>query len=168
MQCAAHPAVETELGCSRCGKPICGRCLVHTPVGARCPECANVRRLPTYNLGTQTYVRGVIAALVIGVATGAAWYFFNGLTFALGIFLTILVGIGIGYVIGEGVQLAVNRRRGPPLQIIAVAGVVLAYLVRTSLLVIVDGWTFAELRAIDVFALLAVITAAWFASQRNA
>jgi hypothetical protein len=168
MQCATHPNVETELGCSRCGKAICSRCLVHTPVGARCRECANIRRIPTYNLGSETFVRGAGTAVAVGAATGGVWYFFNGLTFALGIFLTILLGLGIGYVIGEAVQVAANRRAGPPLQVIAVAGVVIAYLVRTSLLVIVDGWTFADLRAIDVFALLAVAAAGWVAAQRNA
>ena len=58
MQCATHPDVETELGCSRCGKAICPRCLVHTPVGARCRECANVRRIPTYNVSADLMLRG--------------------------------------------------------------------------------------------------------------
>jgi len=58
MQCATHPNVETELACSRCGKAICARCLVHTPVGARCRECANVRRIPTYNVSTGILARG--------------------------------------------------------------------------------------------------------------
>ena len=66
MQCATHPSVETELACSRCGKPICPRCLVITPVGARCRECARLRRLPTYRLGTVFILRGLGAALAAG------------------------------------------------------------------------------------------------------
>lgn len=40
MRCARHPSVETELSCSRCGTPLCPRCLVQTEVGQRCPTCA--------------------------------------------------------------------------------------------------------------------------------
>jgi hypothetical protein len=167
MQCATHPDVETELGCSRCGKAICARCLVHTPVGARCRECANVRRLPAYNLGADTYVRGVVASLVIGTAAGLGWWFFYSLTFALGWISLIAVGLGLGYVVGEGVAFATNRRAGPPLQIIAVCGVILAYLVRMTLLITVDDQGLADLRGpIETFGLLALVVACWFAAQR--
>ncbi len=35
MKCATHPEVDTNLRCGKCGKPICLRCLVQTPVGDR-------------------------------------------------------------------------------------------------------------------------------------
>ncbi len=163
MQCAAHPEVETELACSRCEKGICPRCLVHTPVGARCRECANVRRLPQYNLSTGTYVRAVGAALVIGSTTGFAWWLFNLFTYG---FFALFVGLGIGYVVGEGVSLAAHRRAGPPLQAIAASGVILAYLLRTLLLIVVEGWTLADLRGFDAFALVALAVGAYIATQR--
>jgi hypothetical protein len=166
MQCATHPNVETELGCSRCGKPICGRCLVHTPVGARCAECANVRRLPTYNLGRATYARAISAAIAVGAAAGFIWFLFNALTFSFGLFAIVIFGLAIGYAVGEGVAIAANRRAGPPLQIVAAAGVVLAYIVRGALLIAVDGWTIAHFRVLDAAALLAVVAAAWIAAQR--
>lgn len=163
MQCAAHSEVETELACSRCERGICLRCLVHTPVGARCRECANVRRLPQYNLSTSTYIRAIGAALAIGVATGIAWWVFNLFTYG---FFALFVGLGIGYVVGEGVALAANRRVGPPLQIIAAAGVILAYLLRTLLLIVVESWTLADLRGFDAFALVALVVGAYIAAQR--
>ena len=46
----------------------------------------------------------------------------------------MIAGLAIGYVIGELVSLATNRKAGPPLQAAAVGGVVLAYVVRTALL----------------------------------
>jgi len=73
MQCATHPSVETELACGRCGKSICPRCLVYTPVGARCRECANVRRLPQYNISASYLARGAGAALVTGLVLGGLW-----------------------------------------------------------------------------------------------
>jgi hypothetical protein len=164
MQCAAHPDVETELACSRCGTAICPRCLVHTPVGARCRECANIRRIPAYNLSASVYVRAIAAAMGVGAATGVAWWLFNALTYG-GIFVFV-VGIGMGYAVGETVSLAANRRAGPPLQVIAVAGVILAYAVRTGLLIVVDDWTLSALRVIDAFALVAVALAGFIAVQR--
>jgi hypothetical protein len=164
MQCATHPDVETALACSRCGKAICPRCLVHTPVGARCKECANVRRLPMYNLSTATYVRGVGAAVVAGGIAGVVWWFFNFFTY--GYLFALVLGIGIGYVVGEAVALATNRRAGPPLQVMAVGGVAVAYLVRLGLLIAVDGWTLGELRGLEFFALIALVLAGWMAAQR--
>ena len=167
MQCAAHPAVETDLGCSRCGKGICPHCLVHTPVGARCRECANVRRVPTYNLGTDVDVRAIAAAVIAGSVAGIAWWFFYSLTFVLGWISLIAVGLGLGYLVGEAVAISTNRRAGPPLQIIAVSGVLVAYVVRMALLLAIDGQGLADLRGpVETFGLLAVAIACWFAAQR--
>ncbi|MFN2593377.1 MAG: rhomboid family intramembrane serine protease [Actinomycetota bacterium] len=43
--CYAHPKTPTKLSCSRCGRPICGRCAIPASVGQHCPECvAEARR----------------------------------------------------------------------------------------------------------------------------
>lgn len=131
MQCATHPSVETELACGRCGKPICPRCLIHSPVGARCRDCANIRRLPQYNISPVYYARAIGAALVSGVVLGFVWRAFFLVSLS---FFGIMIGIGVGYAVGEVVSLAVNKKQGLPLQIIAGAGVVSAYVVRNLLL----------------------------------
>ena len=41
--CYRHPDRETAVSCSSCGRPICPECMTPTPVGMRCPECANQR-----------------------------------------------------------------------------------------------------------------------------
>jgi membrane associated rhomboid family serine protease len=41
--CYRHPDRETGVSCSACGRPICPECMTPTPVGMRCPECANQR-----------------------------------------------------------------------------------------------------------------------------
>ena len=128
MQCATHPSVETELACSRCGKPICPRCLVITPVGARCRDCARLRRIPTYQVGTVFILRGLGAALAVGAAAGALWAFL--FPYRVGAFIGLFLGLGLGYAVGESVSWAANRRRGPVLQGMAVVGVLLAYAVR--------------------------------------
>ena len=41
--CYRHPGRETNVSCSRCGRPICPECMHDSPVGMRCPECAGQR-----------------------------------------------------------------------------------------------------------------------------
>src|SRR5690606_37206831 len=41
--CYRHPSRETGVSCSSCGRPICTDCMIATPVGMRCPECAAQR-----------------------------------------------------------------------------------------------------------------------------
>jgi membrane associated rhomboid family serine protease len=41
--CYRHPDRETAVSCSMCARPICPDCMTSTPVGMRCPECANER-----------------------------------------------------------------------------------------------------------------------------
>jgi hypothetical protein len=133
MQCATHPNVETELACGRCGRPICPRCLVQTPVGGRCRQCAHVRRLPTFEVSPVYAARGFGASLIAGAVIGAVW---GGLLpYTLGVygFFIFFIALGIGYAVGEAVSWATNRKRGPVLQGAAVLGVVEAYLIRNLL-----------------------------------
>ena len=165
MQCAKHPNVETELACGKCGTPICPRCMHHTPVGARCRTCAGIRRLPTYNVPPAVLVRGVGAGIVAGVLLGGVWGLLLPLNF-LGLF-SLLAALGLGYLVGEAVAAATNRRAGPPLQAAAVAGVVVAYLIRTAILAssFRDVGLFELLRT-DLFGYIAVALASWVAVSR--
>ena len=127
MKCATHPEVETNLRCGKCGKLICPRCMVQTLVGARCPDCAKLYKLPTYRVSAKYYLRAIGTALGMAVACGVVW----GL---VGIFLrffllNFLLAAGVGYVIGEVVSLSVNRKRGTGLATIAGIAVVISYLV---------------------------------------
>lgn len=126
-RCAAHPDVETALGCSRCDTPICPRCLVQTPVGARCRDCAQLRRPPMYTVGPGSAARLAGAAVGLGVAIGLAW----GLLLPGGFgFFVLFLGGFAGYGMANLMDRASGRKRGPWVQGAAVAGVVIAYLVR--------------------------------------
>ncbi len=127
MKCAAHPRVETNLRCGKCGKPICPKCMVQTPVGARCPECARLYKLPTYRVSTVYYLRAGGTALGMALVCGVIWGVVN--LFLPFFFLNLLLGAGVGYAIGEVVGLAVNRKRGRGLAAVAGAGVAISYLV---------------------------------------
>lgn len=127
LKCATHPDVETNLRCGKCGKPICPMCLVQTPVGARCRDCAKVSRLPTFNMAPAYFLRAVGAALGMAVVIGLAWgYVISLFSF---VYLNLIIAGGIGYAIGEVTSLAVNRKRGTWLAVIGSIGVVGCYLV---------------------------------------
>ena len=126
MRCARHPDTETNLACGKCGQPICPKCLVQTPVGARCPDCAAVKRLPVYRVPASYYARACAAGPAVAAALGAVWPFIP-----LGGFFSLVIGAGIGYAIGEIISLSVNRKRSVGLQVIAALSMVIAYVVRT-------------------------------------
>ncbi len=126
IHCARHPDVETGLLCGRCGTPICPRCLVQTPVGARCPTCANVRRIPTVDVKPVFLARGIGAAVLGGVIAGGAWGYISGTGGGFAGFLIIFIAMGLGWAVSEAISLATNRKRGVSLQACAVLGVVVA------------------------------------------
>jgi len=128
MRCALHPNTETNLMCGKCGQPICPKCLVQTPVGARCPECAAMKRLPVYNVTGIFYARAIAAGLLTASALGALWPFIP-----FGGFFYLIIAIGIGYAIGEVVSLSANRKRGRGLQAIAGLSMVVSYVIRSLL-----------------------------------
>ncbi len=125
LRCATHPDVETTLRCGKCGKPICPRCMVQTPVGARCPDCARLYKLPTYQVSTIYYLRAAGTALGTAVVIGIIWGIIE--SFLPFRFFTLIIGAGIGYAIGELVSRSVNRKRGPWLAVIGSLGVVICF-----------------------------------------
>ena len=130
VYCERHPLTETNLRCGRCDTPICPRCIVHAPVGIRCPACANVSRLPTFEVKGWFMVRAVLAGLGLGFANGGLWMLLtSNIPFIAWIALT-----GIGYLNGEGISVVTNRKRGPSLRVIAAASVLITYSVGVYLL----------------------------------
>ena len=127
MKCATHPEVETNLRCGKCGKLICPKCLVQTPVGARCPDCAKLYKLPTYRISTKYYLIAIGTGLGMAIACGAIWGLIESLVGFL--YLSLLLAPGIGYAIGEVVSLSVNRKRGTRLAVVAGIALVISYLI---------------------------------------
>ena len=82
LYCYGHPKTPTRLRCSRCERPICGRCAIPASVGQHCPECVAEARK------SAPKVRTVLAATApatraILIVTGAVFLgqlFIPGLT----------------------------------------------------------------------------------------
>ena len=124
MQCDTHPQVETFTSCNKCDKAICYRCMVQTPVGFRCPECAQVRKLPAFTLTTLETLQALGAAIALTVAAGVGWAVIERVGF---LFIIVAAGFGLGYAISEGLSYATNRKRAPSLQVMAGAIAIVSY-----------------------------------------
>jgi hypothetical protein len=122
LYCANHPGVETVLRCNRCGKPICARCAVQTPVGYRCKQCVGQQQAVYYSGGVADYAIGGILALLLG---GIASYI---VTILGAWFIALILGPTIGIGLAELVRLAVRRRRSRYLWLAVAAGIVIGSL----------------------------------------
>lgn len=169
MKCATHPQTETYVKCSRCEKAICPACMISTPVGYRCRDCAGIRTIPRLNLRLAFLLRAIAAAVGLVFAGGLVW----ALVYQTGfLMLLIVAGAGVGFGIAEGVSRAAGRRTSPLLPYIAgvsaglsfFAGRAMLYLFFTDL-----GLSFALDQALnirDVWPILAALLAVGVAVGR--
>jgi hypothetical protein len=130
LRCARHPGTETVLRCGRCETPICPKCMIGTPVGARCPTCARVKRFATI-----LKPRELAGAIGLGLGTAAAGSLLVGMIPFLG-----LIGLAVlGFGVGEVVSIGANRKRARELAPIAVACLIVGYTLGPVLGAILSG-----------------------------
>lgn len=127
MKCAYHPDAETNLRCGKCDKPICPKCMVQTPVGARCRDCAGLGKLPTFSVSARYYLIAAGTALGMAIACGAVWGLIAWLVPVF--FLNLLLAAAAGYAIGEVTSISVNRKRGTGLAVLGGIAVAASYAV---------------------------------------
>lgn len=127
VQCPRDPEVETALRCSRCETPICPKCLVQSPVGARCRDCARVMKNPLYKLSGGQLARAVAAAVVGGFVMGVVWLFLLFAFGGLGLFFSIFIGLGLSWAFTKAMDWATRRKRGPVVITLAITGMLLAW-----------------------------------------
>ena len=124
--CSRHPKRETALRCGKCGEFICTRCIVQTPVGARCRDCAQLRRLPQFDVSIWLLARSSAGGLA---ASAIGWYVVGFIPY-LRFFLAIFVGAAVGQVM----SVLARQRSNRPLEVAAVvcviAGLLLTYALR--------------------------------------
>ncbi len=157
--CYRHKETETLLRCGQCGRPICVKCMVQHPVGIRCPECARSKPIAALELTAFHYIRAIAAATGIGILGIIGLFYFSTAVLAVGLglagyYLRWLALVGIGYLMGQGVRLAVRNKRGRGLQWVAGVAMVVVFLASASLV----GLTLDSLVGI-----LAVVAAVYIA-----
>jgi hypothetical protein len=90
-ECAFHKGVQTNVSCVECGRYICPKDMVDTPVGYKCRECGLTRRPTLGGIKPRQYALGAAAGLGAGVALAAVLIFVPFFTF----WMSILGGIGV-------------------------------------------------------------------------
>lgn len=117
--CIHHRNRPTALRCNKCEQPICPKCIIQTPVGARCRECAQLRRLPQFDIRPAILARSLPAGLGVSLL---GWFLLSYVPY-LRFFLAILLGVAVG---GTIARLS-KRRSGLVLEVGAVAVVAIGF-----------------------------------------
>ena len=126
--CARHSKTKTRLRCGKCEAPICPKCTVMSPVGARCRDCASNRSSHIYQIAPAQY------AAAFGIAFGLSWLASFVSVLSLLIWFTIFYAPLIGTLIGKAVLRVVKGKRGTKLAVVVSAGVVIGTLLPISAL----------------------------------
>jgi hypothetical protein len=149
LRCARHPNTETVLRCGRCETPICQRCMVMSPVGARCPTCAQVKRFQL-----MLKPKELALAVVYGLGAGIVGTIVASFIPFLGpIFSFAIVGFGVGYAVSAGA----NRKRVPALGPIAVACLFVGFVLGIAALELYAGRPLAIALLAPIGSLLTVL-----------
>lgn len=121
--CTVHPNVETSLHCNRCGRPMCTRCAVRTPVGYRCKECVRSQQDKFFNAQSFDYLIAGGVSLFLSVIMA-------GILSVIGAFflLSLFIAPAAGGLIGTVVWRLTGKRRGRYTAYIVGCGVVLGAL----------------------------------------
>ena len=105
LYCTVHTDRETTLRCNRCGRPMCTKCAVKTPVGYRCKQCVREQQDVFFNAQVIDYLVATGVSLVISFFAAAIvariWFLF-----------AIFLGPAVGGIIGTAVWRATGKRRG--------------------------------------------------------
>ncbi|CAN5442395.1 hypothetical protein BH09CHL1_BH09CHL1_24830 [soil metagenome] len=143
VRCSYHPDTLTRLRCGRCGKPICPKCGVRSPVGLRCPDCAGVRGLPTYATSKDALAKGAAIGLAVAVVIGVIW----SQAPQWGFYLALI----LGFAVAEALAWAVKGKRGTDIQAVGIALVVLSLLISRYLIFRDHGVPFDQFLNLDAY-----------------
>ena len=133
--CYRHPSRETAVSCSNCERPICTDCMVYTPVGIKCPDCARQPRSAVPHMRADRTARAIAAAFGGGLVLGFCMLLLQA---AIGLFFTLILGWLIGIAMGEIVLWGSGRYRGQTSGLIAIGGCIWTYVVPYGLFYGVD------------------------------
>ena len=133
--CPRDPGIETNLRCGKCAELICPRCLVQTPVGARCPECAAERKNPVFDPSAAETGKAWVAAVIAGIAVaGIAWGLAYVLPGTVGRYIYILGPASAGWLIGTVTYRASGFKRSRKLQLASGGATFLSYMLMSAVL----------------------------------
>jgi hypothetical protein len=110
MYCTVHPTVETTLRCNKCGRPMCAKCAVKTPVGYRCKECVRGQQTVFYNANSlDPLIQGIVSLPLGAVGAGLISFISLGIW---GWLIAFWASSAIGALIADVAHRVVGKRRG--------------------------------------------------------
>ena len=124
VYCNVHRSAETQLRCGRCDIPVCPKCMAHSPVGVRCPQCSKPAPMPQYDVQNRLFFRALGVAILMGLLGGFILGFIVGPLF--GQLLTLISMAGWAYLLAQAVSFSANKKRGPKLTIVASTGILIS------------------------------------------
>ena len=145
--CLRHPHTVSNLRCNRCNDLICPECMVQSPVGARCPECATVGQAPIFRATprelTATIALSLGAAVVFGAVYGLiVWVLWNlPFNFQIGNVAASMIIALAGAPIGEFVRRAGKYKLDKRLRIVAAGTMFLMWVVGIILSTTLGVWS---------------------------
>jgi hypothetical protein len=155
MYCVNHPDRETLLRCNKCGKPICPECAIRHPVGLRCRECAQLRRIPTYELSLRHYALALAAGLpsaTVSVILGGI--FSRLLSYSIpfiGGFIPWIIAFAVGILTAEVISRATGYKRGRGLQVVAAICIIFGYFIGNPLLFLATTYLLTGIMPVAAF-----------------
>ena len=117
-ECSFHPGVETGVRCTECGRYICPKDMVDTPVGYKCPICAKPAASQYRVVKPGQLLRAILAGGAAGIGGGLVLAFVG----LLGIFGGLLWGIATA----EAARRASGGHREWSVGVVAVVAIVVA------------------------------------------
>ena len=119
--CMNHPQRETLVHCGKCDRPICVRCMVQTPVGMRCRQCAHLRRLPQFDVDAALLARSSAGGLAASILS---WLLITYVSY-----LSFFAAIVVGFAVAAAMSPLAKRRTSRPLEVAAVSVVIAGYII---------------------------------------
>lgn len=167
--CPRHPSTQTNLRCGRCGQLICPRCMVNSPVGARCPDCARIGRPTIMDAGASDLGRATVAALGVGLLGGIAVALIVRLLVEipfppfLGQLVVAIIMLGSGVPVGESIRRAANRSMDNRVRMLAGLAVFILYVTAVLISNVLGAAAGATL---NLFAYIGLAMGIWTAMNR--
>lgn len=114
--CARHRKTHTRLRCGRCETPICPKCTIYGPSGARCQNCASYRGTHLYQVSAANLAATFALSALLGLVGSV-------LIRATGILLLLFFAPAIGSVLGKAITKITRGKRGPVIASAASLGI---------------------------------------------
>jgi hypothetical protein len=106
--------------------------MIYTPVGVRCRDCAQLRRLPQYTLTPRVFARVLPTAAALALICG----FLLSLVPRLSLLADIVIGFLIGFLVSDVLGRVSGYKQGRTMQVIAGATVIVSLLSSNVFLVV--------------------------------